>query len=357
MEMKRKAISNKLAVFFPTSIVAKAQEHRGVGRYGQWLQEGLRAGEVVEVVDEEKNSAVVHYLFFDLWRASLRKVHKEQRLIVTVHDLIPLLFPEDYPVGWRGKINFWRQKMKIKKADLIVTDSNSSKRDISQKLKIKEEKIRVVYLAANPNLETVREAQIKSVLKSYGVGQEYLLYVGDINFNKNLTQLIKALKFLPKQIQLVLLGKNFFPQPIPEWQVIREQIDLSEVAERVKFLTTITSDSELSAFYSGALAYVQPSYYEGFGLPVLEAMRCRTPVICGKNSSLPEVAGEWAFYTVGLRAEDLVEQIEKVRALSAGARDKWVEAGYKWQEKFSWQKTVKEMEEIYREVSGSIRSK
>jgi len=166
-----------------------------------------------------------------------------------------------------------------------------------------------------------------------------------------LPQLIKALKYLPWNIKLLLVGKNFVKQDIPEWHAIENQIALSDVARRVQFLTTVHVDdfTALSAIYSGALCYVQPSLYEGFGLPVLEAMSCQTPVICTKISSLEEVAGQSAVFAEN-SAESLAQAVSYVLSLSSTARKILTDRAYEWSKKFSWEKTAKKTLTVYKYV-------
>ena len=351
VENQRPQPDGRVSVYYPEN-EQERQAARGVGRYALWLLESVEADGQVQICHKAANTNVIHYTFFDLYKQTLQSVKKGQKLVVTVHDLIPLLFPKDFPVGMRGKWNLWWQKRRLRKADAIVTDSATTKNDLVKLWRIPEEKIQVVYLAANPALAPASPQEIASVKKSYVLPEKYLLYVGDINFNKNLAQLIKALKFLPEDINLVMVGKNFIPSEIPEWITIQEQLDLSEVKSRVKFLSTITRDAELSALYSGALAYVQPSMYEGFGLPVLEAMRCKTVVICHKNSSLAEIGSAHVMYAESLRAEDFAVAVEKVMAMPDGKREKFLQAAYLWQQGFTWQRVSEQMIQIYEKVAG-----
>jgi len=352
VESQRPEPDGKVSVFYPGN-EAEKQAARGVGRAAAWLIAAQKKLELVHLSEHAKKAQVIHYPFFDLYKKTLLPVGKEQKLVVTVHDIIPLLFPKDYPVGWRGRWTYWGQKKRLRRADMIVADSECTKKDVSEKLKISAEKIEVVYLAANPDLRPASEEQIRKVKLSYALPEKYCLYVGDINFNKNLAQLIKAVKFLPEEIELVLVGKNFVPAQIPEWITIQEQLDLSEVRSRVKFLTAISDDDDLAAIYGGALAYVQPSYYEGFGLPVLEAMKCHAPVVCHANSSLTEVGGEYVFYSESLRGEDFAEAIKKVAALTPAKRAEWIKQAEQWQSQFSWEQTASKLVQVYEKVVGT----
>ncbi|MBQ6438409.1 glycosyltransferase [bacterium] len=350
VENERLMPEGKIQVYVPGNSVEKKQD-RGVGRYTRWLLETLEERGQVTLTDKRETADIVHYPWWDLYKATLQKVNSDQKLVVTVHDIIPYLFPDDYPVGIMGKINFWRQRHRLRQATMVIADSNATKKDVSEKFHLDSEKIKVVYLAANPNLQPASNQDIVQVKKSYALSERYILYVGDINFNKNLPQLIKALKFVDDQeMDLVMVGKNFVPQEIPEWQVISEQLDLSEVKNRVKFLTSVTTDRELSALYSGASVYVQPSYYEGFGLPVLEAMSCGCPVVCAKNSSLSEVGGQAAIYAASTRAEDLAAAINKVQQLTAKQRQEVIEQGQSWAATFTWDKTAARVEKVYAQV-------
>lgn len=333
-------------VYFPESPFAKHQAHRGVGRYTLWLEEALQKIPQFALVEKASEADLLHYTFFDLFVRSL-KPPKKKPFVVTVHDLTPLVFPRDFPVGKRGKINLFFQKKRLRQAALIMTDSQASKNDIVKYFKIPENKVNVVYLAANSAFAPATAEQIKNVRLKYHLPQQYLLYVGDINFNKNLRQLIKTLKFLPDEIQLVMVGKNFFPHEIPEWYAIEEQLHLSEVEKRVLFLNQITSDTELAALYSGALAYLQPSYYEGFGLPILEAMQAQTPVICQPNSSLAEVAGQAAVFSDGLQGRDFAAAVEEVLHWTPEERHRRLKKAAAWAKNFTWDKTAHQVYQLY----------
>lgn len=346
-----------MKVLIDTSPLSSGHAIRGVGTYTRELLEHLEQIEDIEVfrsstLEKGKNLKpdITHFPFFDLFFNTL-PIDMTKKTVVTVHDVIPLKFPQYYPPGIKGKLRFNQQKIALKTVNGIITDSESSKIDIVKYLGIPEEKIHVVYLAANPNLKAQKEIVVNKVAKRYHLPKQYVLYVGDINYNKNIPQLIKMMKFLPENVHLVCVGKNFVEQEIPEWQWIETQLALSNVAPRVHFLTNVLTDSEedLAAIYSGALCYIQPSLYEGFGLPVLEAMQCRTPVVATNTSSLPEVGGEDAVYT-GTNAEELAAGVEQVLSWSKSRREQKIKAAYQWSQTFSWQKTAANTVEVYKKV-------
>lgn len=331
--------------------------HRGVGAYTRFLTEELKKIPDLNVVEIKKKTSLkdvslVHYPFFDLFFATLPlKVLKKS--IVTIHDVIPLIFPDEYKVGKKGTVAFYRQLLALKSTNAIITDSEASKKDIVKYLKVSEEKVHVVYLAPNPHLKAVSSEKTAAVKEKYQIQSKYVLYVGDINYNKNIPQLIKAVKFFPDELKLVCVGKNFYPHNIPEWERIEVQIALSNVADKVIFVTDLgaTAEDELSALYSGAMCYVQPSLYEGFGLPVTEAMLCETPVVSTRNSSLIEVGGDVVEF-VEPTAESIAQGVKKILNLPPYDRIEMIKKAKKWVSQFSWSRAAHETAMIYRQVSN-----
>lgn len=348
-----------MKILIDTSPLDTGHAIRGIGTYTRYLCQALEENTSdIEVKRSASNTSdfipdIIHYPFFDLFRPTLPFL-KKKPTVVTIHDVIPLLFPEYYPTGVKASIAFKKQKLSLNTAAQIITDSEASKLDIIKYLNVSESKISVVPLAANPHVTHMPDDAQKQVQEKYNLPDKFILYVGDINYNKNIPQLIKTLKFLPEDIHLVLLGKNFTEQEIPEWQWIETQIALSDVANRITFVTTLTSDAtaELAAIYSQALVYVQPSLYEGFGLPVLEAMQCRTPVVSSNTSSLPEVGGEFALYAEPV-AEALAEQVNAVLEWSKTHRLEVTRKAYAWSQKFSWQRTAEETISVYKKITAS----
>jgi glycosyltransferase involved in cell wall biosynthesis len=344
-----RVIDEKMKVLLDTSPLDSGHARRGIGTYTRMLAEHLVGTSRVELVSEGK-ADVIHYPYFDLFYATL-PLSLSTPVVVTIHDVIPLLFPEHFPVGIKGKLSFLKQKLALKAVSAVITVSESSKRDISKYLDVPEKKIYVVYSAANQRLTGQVSSLVKKVIKKYNLPKKYILYVGDINYNKNLPQLIKSLKFLPEDVNLVCVGQNFTPQDIPEWRQIEAQMAMSAVEDRVHFVTTLKSElvEDLAAVYSGAVAYIQPSLAEGFGLPVLEAMQCRTPVVCADNTSLPEVAGEHAVM-VKTEAESIAEGVAQVLSWSQSKREKVIRQAYKWSQTFSWERTAVQTIEVYQNI-------
>lgn len=341
-----------ITVALDTSPLRTGHAGRGIGGYTRFLRQALLASDEIALVDEDHSErpSVVHYPFFDLYFSTL-PLRQQSPVVVTIHDVIPLEFPEQYKPGVKGKLAFMKQQLALKKVAAVITDSEYSKRSIIEHLQLPATKVFVVPLAPNPDLAAQPPAVQRQFAEEYNLPEQYLLYVGDINYNKNIPQLIKMLKYLPEELHLVLLGRNFVPQNIPEWHWIESQIALSNVTERVHFVTDIPGDRPdlLSACFSGALAYVQPSLSEGFGLPILEAMRCRCPVISSNRGSLPEVGDTSAQYAEPT-AESFAQQVAELLEWSPRERAARISAAEEWQATFSWKKTAAETIEIYKHV-------
>jgi glycosyltransferase involved in cell wall biosynthesis len=348
--------ADKLKILIDTSPLENAHAVRGVGTYTRFLTKALEKLNTIEVYRSTQKPKkkfkpdVIHYPYFDLFRATL-PVIKTAKSVVTIHDVIPLMFPEHYPPGIRGKLKLSKQRLALKTVNKVITDSKASVQDIHQLLKIPLNKIDVVYLAANPNIKSQPQSVIDKVKNKYNLPKNYALYVGDINYNKNLPQLIKAFKYLPERIHLVLVGKNFIPRDIPEWQWIESQIAMSKVVGKVHFVPEIETSQarELSAVYSGAVCYIQPSLYEGFGLPVLEAMQAGTPVIAAKNSSLIEV-GNGHVILVEPEAESIANAIKQILAWPEEKKAEVIQQALQWSNSFSWEKTAQETLEVYQSL-------
>lgn len=335
---------------------------RGVGYYTAHLIEELNKDTDVEIqeftkLSHIKDADVIHYPWFDLFFRTL-PIIKQYPTVVTVHDVIPLLFPADYPIGLRGKINLMLQKIALKNCMYIITDSKSSKADIIKYFKIKEEKIKVIPLAAGAEFKVLNnDTESIRTKRKYNLPDRFLLYVGDVNCFKNLPFLIEGLKVLINDpdfadVKLVLIGGAFLKDvediEHPELKGIKtvnRLIKQYNLESKIIRPGQLTSD-DLVSFYNLATLYVQPSVYEGFGLPVLEAFACGAPVVSSDGGGLPEVGGKAAVYfdpenlnQFVLIVKDLLENVSFRRKLS--------ELGLQQSAKFSWKKTAEETKSVY----------
>jgi len=192
---------------------------------------------------------------------------------------------------------------------------------------------------------------MEKVIKKYQLPNQYVLYVGDINYNKNLPTLITALRELPKEISLVLVGKNTKPQDIPEWRAIEEAIDANDLKDRVLRVTDIKENAgeTLAAIYQAATVYVQPSLYEGFGLPVLEAMQYRTPVVAADTSSLKEITKNYGVL-VTPSSQGIADGVRSVLNTPKVQLDVQIQRASQWAGSFTWQKTAQKTIAVYKKI-------
>lgn len=214
------------------------------------------------------------------------------RLAVTIHDLIHLVLPEFLP----NKMAYMYAKVVIgiavRKADVIFTVSENSKKDLMRFFKVREDKIVVTYNAVDKKFIHKDKGSVEYLLDKYGipVGKKVIMYVGNLKPHKNLSRLLRAYSDMKDRENscLVLVGKAF------ESEDLTPEIDALGLGKDV-IRTGIVVNEELVDFYNLADLFVFPSLYEGFGIPPLEAMACGTPVVCSNNSSLPEVVGDAAY--------------------------------------------------------------
>lgn len=276
-------------------------------------------------------------------------IRKMCRYVVTIHDLVPLFFPELVP---KKHLLFFKLFIKraAQTADVIITDSEHSKQDICQHLRVSAEKVRVIHLGYTPApLPENADAERQNLFERYGIRQPYLLFVGVIEPKKNLTRLLEAFALLRRErriderVQLVITGgKGWFCGQV-EHKIAELQLEASVV------LTGFMPDDALPLLYSGAEAFVFPSIYEGFGLPVVEAMSYGAPVITSNASSLPEIAGNAGMLVNPTDHVSIAEGIETILR-HPERREQMRAAGRLQAQQFSWSRTAEETYRIYQDV-------
>lgn len=229
--------------------------------------------------------------------------------VVTIHDLIFKTYPNTYSAIDR-KIYDFKFKYACQHADKIVAISQSTRNDIIKYYDIAPEKIEVIYQACNPVFwqKQSQEMVANTLAKTY-LPSAYLLYVGSIIPRKNLLTLLKAYSFLPKslQIPLVVVGNGSSYKREMQTYCLRAGLE-----QLIIWKDNVQDNNELQALYQGAKAFIYPSVFEGFGLPVAEALLCGTPVITSNVSSLPEAAGPSSFCINPLSAEEIANAIATV---------------------------------------------
>jgi len=255
------------------------------------------------------------------------------RQTVIAHDLIWRVNPRWF--SFRNRIWFKETaEWSFHRADCIIAVSNSTKRDLIEYLHIAEDRIRVVPLGVNPPAET--EASVQPSKRYTNSGKRLLVCVSSFEPRKNIAGLIRACSALPsevrEQFELVLVGKK------PGYGRNELESALSEATISYRITGNI-SETELQNLYAAAYSFVYPSLYEGFGLPVLEAMSHGVPVIAGNNSSLPEVMGNAGILCDTANQEELGRRIQELLA-SPETADRLGMEGKLRSEQFSWKRTA-----------------
>lgn len=343
----------KLTIDLVAKTPYKGSGPRGVDVYARNLYDSLStmlgSGNVYLSHDRSSGRHVdlTHYTFFDPFFLSLWGKLPRNRFVVTVHDLIPIVFESKFKIGIRGKLKWLLQKSALNQASAIITDSECSKTDIAKLTNISPVKIHVVPLAAGHTLVT--DKLVKVVKKEYSLSDKYLLYVGDINWNKNVPGLIDAFSKLKTDADLVLVGKAFVSSRLtPEYHLINQAITRTGLSSRIHLLGFVPSH-HLSAIYKGAELYIQPSWYEGFGFPVLEALEQGTPVACANTGSLPEVGGNYVHYFNPGNPKEFVSLL-KLLLSNDELRTKFSNSGKIWAHSFTWNQVVKRTREVYEKL-------
>lgn len=350
-----------MKVAFNVYPLQSAHKTRGVGYYTRNLLEELKKRNDLEIIEftdfsQIQQADVIHYPWFDLFFRTL-KLNKISS-VVTIHDTTPLVFLKEYPVGLKGKINFYFQKRNLKKCKHIITVSNYSKKDIINYLKIPEEKITVIPEAASEDFRIYSDAEKLSVKRRYKLPEKFLLYVGDANFVKNLPFLVDGFKRLKEKftdLKLILVGGVFLKKPEninhPELKGLKnlfQKIDEYRLKDDIIMPGQVPT-KDLVGFYNLATAYVQPSLYEGFGLPILEAFSSGTPVVCSNISSLPEIGGDAALYFDPTNRSEFYE-ILALLLQDKSLQNKFSRLGLQRAKLYSWKGVADQTIKIYKKV-------
>lgn len=331
-------------------------KHRGTGVYARNLYSALEKSEEVNVSltdykDKLESFDIVHYPYFDPFFLTL-PFFRRKPAVVTVHDLIPLKFPQHFPPGARGFIKWQIQRLSLSRSNAVITDSFSSKEDIIKYAGVSEDKINVIYLGTEEEFKIIHtEKRLEEVKNKLKLPDKFILHVGDVNYNKNIKGLVKAFstvgKFYPL-LNLVLVGNGFI-NPSPQLLKIKKLIESLNIQDKIHFIGHVTID-ELVGLYNLAKVYLQPSFAEGFGLPVLEAIACGTPAIVGNLSSLPEIVGKAAILVDPYNVDDIAKEISKILHFDTATYRSIVEKGLRQAKKFSWNKCAGKTLEVYKKV-------
>ncbi|MEK7060613.1 MAG: glycosyltransferase family 1 protein [Patescibacteria group bacterium] len=303
--------------------------------------------------DIPKEVDLVHFTNFDPFFLTLPFIFNKP-FVVTVHDLTPLVFPEHFPRGIRGELKWQIQKWNISPAARIITDSIISKNDVVNILRRPADTIDVVPLASSSAfIKPISTDAVKRVAKKYAPPKRFAMYVGDVNWNKNILGLLNAWQILVAKgamrfgEKLFLVGQAFLGDST-EAKTIDTYVKKFHLESSIERVGQV-SDDDLPAFLSQASVCVLPSYYEGFGLPVLEAMSAGTVVIATHGGSLKEIAGPSLICDPDDN-ESIARKIEEAFSLSQSKREELIREGHAWAKKFSWDRAACETIAVYNTV-------
>jgi alpha-1,3-rhamnosyl/mannosyltransferase len=265
--------------------------------------------------------------------------------VLTFYDVIPLRFPSY--VSRRARLLFrFAVQMALHAARHVIAISEASRRDLLTIFSASPEQVTSIPLAPDLRFRPQAKAEVERLRACYSLPEDFLLYVGSNKPHKNLVNLVEAYATLPAATPPLLLAGPWDPR-YPE---AMQRVQALDLGERVRLLGVL-DDPDLPALYSAALAFVFPSHYEGFGLPVLEAMACGTPVACSNVSSLPEVVGEAALLFDPTDRQTLTDAMGRL-VEDAALRQTLRERGLSRAASFSWQRNASHTLSIYRRLLG-----
>jgi glycosyltransferase involved in cell wall biosynthesis len=292
---------------------------------------------------KKQNIAVFHGLSNEL---PLGIENRGIKTIVTIHDLIFLRYPEYYqPID--RMIYRLKFKRACEKADKIIAVSECTKRDIISFFHIPEEKIEVVYQGCSPNFRTkVSEEKKTAVAHKYDLPTRFILFVGSIEARKNLLLIVKAIEVLSTSLQdihLVAVGKF-----TPYQSEVEEYAEKTGLKSRLHLFNHVPFE-DLPAIYQSAALFVYPSFFEGFGIPIIEALSSGVPVIAATGSCLEEAGGPDSIY---VNPTDEVELAGKIKEIlnDKVLANKMIEAGKTYVERFSEKPIAERFMQIYKSV-------
>jgi len=357
---------------------ARMHSHTGIGRYITVLLRNLKSvnearSYVISIIVNDEILEIHGFhkikitskpfsvkeqveLPFKIMRKHVDLVHSPQfnipllsraAQVTTIHDCAYDRFPEEYPNRVAKGYYRFMFPIALRKSKRIIAISESTKRDLIELYKISPEKISVIYQGVDSRFYQDMSNEKNSMLKPLYVDGDFALFVGLTRPRKNVDRLVRAFaKVLPSLktgAKLVLAGK--IDTRFLDVRRLAERLNISDSVVQLGFV----SEDQLLALYKTACCFVFPSLYEGFGLPVLEAMAAGTPVITSRVSSLPEVAGDAALLVNPYNVDEIAEAMYKLFT-DASFRDKLRQKGKERSKQFTWRKCAQKTLKVYEEV-------
>lgn len=307
------------------------------GRFPQLSEESAKQG-ITRMLCERYDVELVHSFFYPY-----ETLNSKIKKILTIHDL--------FPFHYGNNVELFRKSIRESAiiSDKIIAVSNYTKQEIIEHLGVSEERIQVIYAGINLKLDT--DIDTKPILEKYNLQEEYLMAVSTFKPRKNIKGLIEAFSLFKERhfnnkAKLVLVGKE-----IEKFDYVREVHEVAKKCEMDIIFTGYTSDQELSALYRGATAVACVSFLEGFGLPVLEAMKYGKAVIASDTTSIPEAGGDAALYCNPYDVESIADAIEEV-LLNDEKRREYEQKSVLHVQNFSYRKMAEQTLDLYRSLGA-----
>ncbi|EMT39197.1 glycogen synthase (ADP-glucose) [Thermoanaerobacter thermohydrosulfuricus] len=298
------------------------------------------------MVKDEIDSDILHcHTWYTFMAGFLAKKLYDKPLVVTVHSLEPLRPWKEEQLGNGYKLSSWMERTGIEAADRVIAVSQGSKEDILKYYNIPEEKVEVIYNGIDLNQYQKTDRNIAR--QKYGIEGKYILFVGRISRQKGITHLIDAVKYLPKDIKVVLCASS------PDTQEVLEEVEQKvKLYDNIIWINKMVEKEEIIELYSNAEVFACPSVYEPFGIINLEAMACKTPVVASATGGIKEVVvhEETGFLVEPGNPEELAKYIN-ILLNNKDLAIKFGENGRKRvEEMFSWESIAKKTYEMYKDV-------
>lgn len=340
-----------IKVAIDTNPLKFGHKGRGIGYYTTKLIEGLKQRVGLEVIEfsnihQLEKVDVAHYPTFDFFKPTLPFL-KKFPTVVTIHDITPLLFPKEYPPGIKGKLNLFYQSLSLKGVSAIITDSESSRKDIIRYFGVKKDIVFKIHLASDDSLKMVKDLEkLGKMREKYRLPERYAIFVGHANWNKNILNLVKGC--LDSGLDLCLVGSDFTQNKNldhPELRSLKLFFQDFNNNPKIHLLGGVPQE-DLVYILNQAELLLLPSYYEGFGLPILEAQSCGVPVVTANTSSMPEIGGEGALFVDPYNSKSITQCILKITT-DKRVRNDLIDKGFKNIKRFSLEKMIEETVEVY----------
>lgn len=300
--------------------------------YNYWRQRGI-------VTDLKKDKIDIYHGLTGEIPQGLK--NKGIKTVVTVHDLIFMRFPQFYSFFDRN-IHKIKARYAVKNADVVVAVSQQTKEDIIEFFGIEREKIQVVYQGCQEIFKHLFSTQEKnSVLQKFNLPKHYILNVGTIEARKNILAGVKAIQNI--DTHLVIVGSE-----TPYTKKVKEYITLNKLEPKISFLKGVTNE-ELAILYQSAQLFIYPSLFEGFGIPIIEALFSGIPVISSKGGCFSEAGGPSSIYINPNNVDELHEAIKTVLSDKV-LRDNMIAQGYEYAQRFTSEYIGASFNTIYNEL-------